>query len=445
MAQNLSLRARSDSGRVRKVAVMKSDFETFLETFPPESRETIRDVWNSLPRDLQKELELTLSAFAGLIRRNPASVADLLKLIARTAAPAVAPLHRLAIVGPVNVGKSTLFNALTPGSGNPAEVSSVPGTTRESQEQRTRVFTLVDTPGADHARDDEGEERERALRSAQESDFLLVVFDATRSITRGDQALFAELKLLSRPYVLLLNKVDRIDRREREHVVEAAGRSLGVRPLRVLPISAENGDGLDRLMLEIAALEPRLLGQLGTLLPAYRKKLCWQAIRRATIASTLIALTPIPLMDLIPLVAIQTSLVLTLARIYSQPLDWRRGRELITGLGAGVLARTLFGELSKFGGVPGWALSASIAGGTTLSIGAVVMRWFETGQRPDRSEVGKMASRFGRSVRERLVKFGKKKPTRESVTEALDDLLDEETEKFVEESMDPKKQVEPGS
>ena len=70
---------------------MKSDFETFLETFPPEYRDTIRDVWYTLPRDLQRELELTMSAFAGLIRRNPASVADLLKLIARTAAPAVAP------------------------------------------------------------------------------------------------------------------------------------------------------------------------------------------------------------------------------------------------------------------------------------------------------------------------------------------------------------------
>ena len=226
---------------------MKSDFETFLETFPPESRDTIRDVWQTLPRDLQRELELTLSAFAGLIRRNPASVADLLKLIARTAAPAVAPLHRLAIVGPVNVGKSTLFNALTPGSGDPAEVSSVPGTTKVSQEQRTQVFTLVDTPGADHARDDEGKEREAALSSAQEADFLLVVFDATRSITKGDKALFAELKFLGRPHLVLLNKIDRIERGERDRVIEAAGKSLGVKPSRVVSISAEHGQGLDRL------------------------------------------------------------------------------------------------------------------------------------------------------------------------------------------------------
>lgn len=413
---------------------MKSDFETFLETFPPDSRDTIRDLWKTLPRDLQRELELTLSAFAGLIRRNPASVADLLKLIARTAAPALAPLHRLAIVGPVNVGKSTLFNSLTPGNQKPAEVSSVPGTTKVSQEQRTQVFTLVDTPGADHARDEEGKEREAALSSAQESDFLLVVFDATRSITKGDKALFAELRLLGRPYLVLLNKIDRIERAERERVVEAAGNSLGVKAARIVSLSAEQGEGLDRLMLEIAALEPRLLGQLGSVLPAYRKKLGWQAVRRATIASTLIALTPIPLMDIIPLVAIQTSLVLTLARIYSKPLNWKRGRELITGLGAGVLARTLFGELSKLGGVPGWVLSASIAGGTTLSIGVLVMRWFETGEKPDRKEVGRMAKKFGSDVRSRLSRFGKKKPSKESVTEALDGLLDEETEQMLDDA-----------
>lgn len=403
---------------------MKSDFETFLETFPPEHRQTIRDIWGTIPRDLQREFELTLQAFAGLIRRNPASVNDLLRLIARTAGPAFAPLHRLAIVGPVNVGKSTLFNALTPGSDSPAAVSAIPGTTKVSQEQLTQVFTLVDTPGADRARDEGNQERDDALRSATEADFLLIVFDATRSITKGDLALFAELQYLGRPYVVILNKIDRIDRSERDKVAAMAGQTLGVHPSRLIALSAEQGLGLDKLLMEIATLEPRLLGQLGHLLPAYRKSLSWQAIRRATIASTLIALTPIPFMDLIPLTAVQTSMVLTLARIYDQPLNYKRGRELLTGLGAGVLARTAFGELSKLGGVPGWALSASIAAGTTLSIGALVMEWFETGNKPSKGQVERIAGKFGRDVRERLKTFGRKKPTRESLTEALDGLLD---------------------
>jgi GTP-binding protein len=403
---------------------MKSDFETFLETFPPDHRESIRQVWGTIPRDMQRELELTLHAFAGLIRRNPASVGDLLKLIARTAGPAIAPLHRLAIVGPVNVGKSTLFNALTPGSDSPAAVSAVPGTTKVSQEQQTQVFSLIDTPGADRARDEGNNERDSALRSAQEADFLLIVFDATRSITKGDLALFAELQHLGRAYLVLLNKIDRVDRSERDKVIDVAAQSLGIQPKRIVALSAEEGTGLDRLLMEVATLEPRLLGQLGHMLPAYRRSLSWQAVRRAAVASTLIALTPIPFMDIIPLTAVQTSLVLTLARIYDQPLNYKRGRELLTGLGAGVLARTAFGELSKLGGVPGWALSASIAAGTTLSIGALVIEWFETGNKPKKGEVGRMAGRFGQQIRERLKTMGRQKPTKESLTQALDGLLD---------------------
>lgn len=405
---------------------MKSDFETFLETFPPEHRESVRNVWSSLPRDMQRELELTLSAFAGLIRRNPASVNDLLKLIARTAGPAIAPLHKLAIVGPVNVGKSTLFNALTPGNQMPAAVSAVPGTTKVSQQAQTQVFSLIDTPGADRAKDEGNSERGQAIRSAQEADFLLVVFDATRSITKGDLALFAELQALGRPSLVLLNKIDRVARPERDTVIEVAAQALGVHPKRIVALSAEEGSGLDRLLMEVATLEPRLLGQLGNLLPAYRKNLSWQAVRRASIASTVIALTPIPFMDLIPLTAIQTSMVLTLARIYSQPLNYKRGRELLTGLGVGVLARTIFGQLSKLGGVPGWALSASIAAGTTLSIGALVIEWFETGSKPKSADMGRMASSYSQRIGETLKGLGKKKPTKESLTQALDGLLENE-------------------
>ena len=47
-----------------------------------------------------------------------------------------------------------------------------------------------------------------------------------------------------------------------------------------------------------------------------------------------------------------------------------------------------------------------------------------------------MAGEFGKTVRERLVKMGKKKPSKESVTEALDDLLDKETKSKLESDSD---------
>lgn len=405
---------------------MKSDFETFLETFPPSQRDTVRDVWSALPSDLRREFELTISAFAGIIRKNPASVSDLLKMISRTAGPAVAPLHKLAIVGPVNAGKSTLFNALTPESECPAAVSAVPGTTKVSQVQRTEVFSLVDTPGADRAHDEGNSERDDALKSAQESDFLIICFDATRSVTKSDLALFAELQYLGRPYIVVLNKIDRIERPERARVIEVASKALGLTTERIIALSASEKIGLDRLVLEVAALEPRLLGELGTLLPSFRKKLCWQAVRRAAVASALIAITPIPLMDVIPLMGVQTSLVLTIARIYGKPLNFKRAREILTGLGAGLIARMAFAELSKLGSVPGLVLSASIATGATLSIGALVIEMFDTGRRPEKGRALKLASQFTQRITLRLKQLVGRKPSKKHVTQVLEGLLDDD-------------------
>src|SRR5258706_6529259 len=61
---------------------------------------------------------------------------------------------RLAIVGPVNSGKSSLFNALE--GREISAVSPVPGTTRDTVSEDFGPFTLVDTPGVGEAA---GEER----------------------------------------------------------------------------------------------------------------------------------------------------------------------------------------------------------------------------------------------------------------------------------------------
>jgi ribosome biogenesis GTPase A len=55
--------------------------------------------------------------------------------------------RRVAIVGPPNAGKSTLYNRLILRKEDRAEVGPLPGTTRIAQEGDVGLFALVDTPG----------------------------------------------------------------------------------------------------------------------------------------------------------------------------------------------------------------------------------------------------------------------------------------------------------
>ncbi len=398
---------------------MTSELETLLDRFPDESRQLARAVWRGLPPDLRRELDLTLGAFLKVLRHSPSASADLVHLIQRQAGPAVQPLSTVAVVGPVNVGKSTLYNALLAGTAQKAEVSPVPGTTREAQVAEVGLFRMVDTPGADHGANVGEQERDLALQQAMQADFLVVVFDATRSVLASDRVLYGQLLAMGKPMLVVLNKMDLVPRAHREKAISSAAGVLGLSREEIHPTSASQGTGLESLLLEVAAAEPRLLGELGRALTPLRRKLGWQAIRRTAVASCLVALSPLPVLDLIPLTLLQGSMVLVLARIYDQEIGLARAGEVVTGFGAGLAARALFQQLSKLGGPPGWALSASVAGAATIAIGYATMRWFETGRKPSSAEMRQVA----REVQGRLVgalnPLGWKRPGRKALKQEL--------------------------
>lgn len=394
--------------------------EVILEAFPPETRQFLRALYGTLPVDVRRELELSMSALFKLVQKNPGAASDLVNLVCRQAGPAVKPLSKVAVVGPVNVGKSTLYNALVGNAAKRAETSPLPGTTREPQIADLGLFWLVDTPGADHGAGVGAEEKEKALKAANAADFLLIVFDAARSVTASDKVLYGELRALGKPHAAALNKIDLVKRPLRPAAVESAAGVLDLDPASVLPISAARGWGVEQLILEIAASEPRLLGRLGETIPTLRRKLGWQAIRRATLGSAVVALTPIPVLDLVPLTALQISMVLTLTRIYGQEASLARAGEVLASCGAGLVGRTLFQQLSKLGGVPGWALSVSVAAATTLAIGYSTMRWYETGRKPTQAEILRTAREFQRRLLSALRPLGRGRPGREKLEEELE-------------------------
>jgi len=143
---------------------------------------------------------------------------------------------RIAILGPPNVGKSSLINALS--QRDVAIVSDISGTTRDILEVHLDLggipVLIADTAGLRTSGDAiEAEGIRRAQRRAKESDLRCFVGDASQAQTFEDgeiQDLFQEGDLL------ILNKSD------------LKAPDVGPTGSEVISISVKTGDGLDRLI-----------------------------------------------------------------------------------------------------------------------------------------------------------------------------------------------------
>ncbi len=144
--------------------------DDLLRELPAAARPTARKAWEALPPSAREGLERALEDLPSDLTRWR----TLLALALEHAQMAAGGKSRVAIVGPANVGKSTLFNRLLRTGEPRAEEGPVPGTTRVSQESDAGAFALVDTPGADAVGEVGEAEKARALAAARAADVLLV-------------------------------------------------------------------------------------------------------------------------------------------------------------------------------------------------------------------------------------------------------------------------------
>jgi GTP-binding protein Era len=173
----------------------------------------------------------------------------------RLPAGMLGPRPVVAVVGRPNVGKSTLLNAVL---GEPiAIVSSHPQTTRDSilgvVTWGAAQFGFLDTPGLHAARNKLGSRMNDVARdAAREADAVVLVTDGGPDADAGVLRDVPEGARL----VVALNKIDRLaDKTALLPVLEAW--NAVERPIEaVVPISAQNRNGVERLLGEIEKLLP---------------------------------------------------------------------------------------------------------------------------------------------------------------------------------------------
>lgn len=348
-----------------------------MEWLPKDTRNKISQIWKLIPENEQDQ-------FQSLIDKIPTQT-NMWKLLVKLASDqlkmTMGNKHSVAIVGPANVGKSTLYNQFIETKDDLAEVSPIPGTTKENQEAETGIFKIIDTPGADAVGAIGEHEREMAFSAAEKADLLIVLFDAIQGIKTSEIEVFTTLTGLSKPFIVVMNKMDAVSKADQEKILENAANNLKLEKEQVIPVSAKEAKNLSKILTAVAVSEPAILAALGQALPQYRWQLAWRIIVSAASLSGVIALTPLPIIDFVPIVVNQASMVLGIARIYDYKIDFKRAKELVVAFGLGFLGRTLFYELSKLGGIPGWVLSAAIAASTTVALGYASVVWFEKGEK----------------------------------------------------------------
>ena len=151
---------------------------------------------------------------------------------------------RLALLGPPNVGKSSLLNHFT--GADTAIVTAQPGTTRDVLTASFQIdgipLILADTAGIRTAEAEaEVEGIRRSWRAAEEADLVLQMFDVHAGWTDADEEI--SNRLPDRPALVLANKCD----------LRPDG-TPGSGPEDAIRLSAKFGDGIESLKQQVIRL-----------------------------------------------------------------------------------------------------------------------------------------------------------------------------------------------
>ena len=308
-----------------------------LRFFPAELQFRLRQVVATLPdegENLHKILDLVRGQWEGLQSEDNACI---------------------AIVGPSQTGKASILDAIKSGQ----------------NKRSTALFSVVDTTGLNEFLGYEKSRKSPELLDT--SDVIVLLLDGRYKVSSETKSSVERLCLLDNPLLIALNKADLIENPAK--TADQAQKKLGH---QVLTVSAFQKDSINRLLRAIVTCHQGTLYPLTRSFPDFRSAICSGIVHQASIACGLVGAIAIPVSDFLPITAIQTAMILKLARAFGHPLDRRRARELIPMLASGIIMRKFGHRLKENRPQYGSLIEAAAAGGWTLLLGRAAIHYFES-------------------------------------------------------------------
>ena len=163
----------------------------------------------------------------------------------------------ISIVGRPNVGKSTLTNALV--GEKIAIVSNKPQTTRNRISAVVNrgecQYVFLDTPGLHKARTRLGDYMVKVVKeSVADVDAILLLVEPIPHIGGPEAELIARIKQLGVPSILVINKMDTVEKEALLAVMQTYGQAHDFNA--ILPISAKQNEGVNELLDLLAEYLP---------------------------------------------------------------------------------------------------------------------------------------------------------------------------------------------
>ncbi len=216
------------------------------------------------------------------------------------------------------------------------------------------------------------------LSLAEGADLLVYVLDGAVGVRPADYRWVGRLRRLSVPLLVVLNKSDLLA--DDPDLIARKAEAENRLATSVLPISALTGSNVaDELLPKIMRTCPDLSVALGRELQPFRSQAARRMIARTAWLNGLVALEPVPLIDLPIQIMTLTGLLMRIAAVYDRPPSGMRRREVVLAVAGSLAGRYGAQQLAKLIPVVGWAVSGLVGWSSTWVLGQTAIAYFEAG------------------------------------------------------------------